>query len=121
MAIVSAVATALISALHVYILYLEMVLWTTPRGRKAFKLSEDFARQTATLAANQGLYNGLLAAGLAWSVVHPVAEFAYQLRFFFLACVLVAGLYGGATANPRIFYIQAAPAAVSLVVLLVGF
>jgi putative membrane protein len=121
MAAISTIATALIAALHVYILYLEMFLWTTPRGQKAFKLTAEFARQTAVLAANQGLYNGLLAAGLAWSAFHPVAEFAHQLRLFFLACVLVAGLYGGATANPRIFYIQAAPAAISLIVLLLGF
>jgi putative membrane protein len=120
MALLSVAATALMALLHVYILVLEMFLWTTPRGRKAFKLTADFAEKTKALAANQGLYNGFLAAGLAWGLFHPVPEFATQIRLFFLACIFVAGIYGGFTASTRIFYIQALPAAASIVIVLVG-
>ncbi|KAK4168389.1 hypothetical protein QBC43DRAFT_310177 [Cladorrhinum sp. PSN259] len=104
----------LISLEHVYILTLEMFLWTKPRGRKAFKLTPDFAEKTKALAANQGLYNGFLAAGLAWGALHPVAEFGHQLSVFFLGCVTVAGLYGGLTAGKKILFIQGLPAAVAL-------
>lgn len=106
--------TLLISAQHVYILTLEMFFWTKPRGRKAFQLTADYAEKTKTLAANQGLYNGFLAAGLAWGALHPVAEFAYQLRVFFLGCVVVAGTYGGATVGRKILLIQGLPAAAIL-------
>ncbi|KAL3963550.1 hypothetical protein ACCO45_000554 [Purpureocillium lilacinum] len=91
MGTISAVATALMAILHVYILVLEMFLWTTPRGRRAFRLTPEFAQQTRALAANQGLYNGFLAAGLVWGLTHPVAEFSAQIRLFFLGCVVVAG------------------------------
>lgn len=110
---ISHAATALVAAEHVYILVLEMFLWTTPRGRKAFGLTADFAEKTKALAANQGLYNGFLAAGLAWGLIHPVPEFAKQLRLFFLSNVVVAGLYGGATASRRIWVVQMMPAVVS--------
>ncbi|KAK0734578.1 hypothetical protein B0T26DRAFT_76102 [Lasiosphaeria miniovina] len=110
---VSAAATALVALIHTYILVLEMFLWTKPRGRRAFGLTAEFAAQTRTLAANQGLYNGFLAAGLAWGLAHPVPEFAAQIRLFFLGCVVVAGVYGGATANRRILFVQAVPAAVA--------
>jgi uncharacterized membrane protein len=106
--------------LHAYILVLKMFLWTKPRGRKAFKLTPAFAEQTKTLAANQGLYNGFLSAGLIWSLLHPDAEFARQLELFFLGCILVAGLYGGTTTNRKILFIQAAPASLSLAVVLLG-
>ncbi|KAI9162881.1 hypothetical protein HJFPF1_04476 [Paramyrothecium foliicola] len=118
MGLLSKVAAGLMAGLHGYILVLEMFLWNTPRGRKAFKLTADFAEKTKTLAANQGLYNGFLAAGLAWSLLHPVEEFATQIRLFFLGCIGVAGVYGGLTANKRILYIQAAPAVVSTVIVL---
>jgi uncharacterized membrane protein len=113
-------AVGLMGALHVYIMVLEMVLWTTPRGRKAFKMTVEYAEQTKVLAANQGLYNGFLAAGLFWGVVHPSVEFASQIQLFFLGCVLVAGLYGGATASTRIIYVQAIPAVVSIIIVLSG-
>ena len=104
---------ALIGLLHVYILVLEMFLWNTPRGRKAFGLTPEFAEQTKTLAANQGLYNGFLAAGLFWGLYLGDA----RIQAFFLICVLVAGLYGAATASKRILFIQAVPAAIGLALL----
>ncbi|KAJ3472273.1 hypothetical protein NLG97_g11130 [Lecanicillium saksenae] len=109
----SQIATGLVAAEHVYILVLEMFLWTTPRGLKAFKLDKEFAVKSKALAANQGLYNGFLAAGLAWGLLHPVPEFAQQLRLFFLSNVVVAGAYGGATATPRIWTVQMMPGLVS--------
>ncbi|MCY0094172.1 DUF1304 domain-containing protein [Hoeflea ulvae] len=114
------VLVALIAVLHIYILVLEMFLWTTPRGMKAFGMKPQQAEQTRVLAANQGLYNGFLAAGLIWSLLQPDAEFAFQLKLFFLACVLVAGLYGGATASRKIFVIQALPAAIALAAVLLA-
>jgi putative membrane protein len=117
---VGTLATILVLAvalLHGYILVLEMFLWRTPRGRKAFGTDEAFADRSAPLAANQGLYNGFLAAGLLWGAVagDPVG---FQVRVFFLACVIVAGIYGAATVNRRILVVQAAPAAVALAVVL---
>jgi putative membrane protein len=104
---------ALVAIEHVYILILEMFLWTTPRGRRAFGITEAFARDTKVLAANQGLYNGFLAAGLFWSLLAP-PSLGVPLALFFLGCVLVAGVYGGVTANRKILWVQAAPAAVAL-------
>ncbi|KAM0351922.1 hypothetical protein ACHAPU_002438 [Fusarium lateritium] len=114
MGVVGLATTGLVGAIHSYILFLEMVLWTTPRGRKAFKLTPEFAEQTKVMAANQGLYNGFLSAGLFWSLLHPNPVFAKELQVFFNGCVLVAGAYGGATANKKILYVQALPAAISL-------
>lgn len=93
-------------------------MWTKPMGLKAFGLKKDFAEQSKTLAANQGLYNGFLAAGLIWSFFHPQPEIAQQLRLFFLGCVAVAGLYGAATASKKILYVQAMPAIIALIVTL---
>ncbi|KYK58923.1 uncharacterized protein DCS_00050 [Drechmeria coniospora] len=107
-------ATALLALLHVYIMVLEMFLWTTTTGRRAFGLTRQMADQTRVLAANQGLYNGILAAGLVWGLVHPVAEFAVQVRLFFLGSVVVAGLYGGATASRTIWVVQMLPALLAL-------
>jgi putative membrane protein len=95
-----------------------MFLWQRPAGRRAFGMTAEFAQQTRTLAANQGLYNGFLAAGLLWGLVQGVD--GLQFKYFFLGCVLVAGLYGGATASRKILWIQALPAAVSLVALYLG-
>jgi putative membrane protein len=106
------IVVALIALLHVYILVLEMFLWTTPRGLRAFGLTPEFAEASRTLAANQGLYNGFLAAGLAWGLLLGPAGMGVKL--FFLACVLVAGLYGGATVGRRILFIQAVPAAIAI-------
>lgn len=109
------VVVGLVALLHVYILMLEMFLWTTPRGRKAFGLTPEFAEQTKVLAANQGLYNGFLAAGLFWGLwLGPAGN---SVKVFFLLCVLVAGIYGAATANKRILFIQAVPAALGLALL----
>lgn len=108
----------LVALLHVYILVLEMFLWDKPQGLKAFKLTPEFAAQTKTLAANQGLYNGFLAAGLFWGLALGPGGFGVKL--FFLLCVLVAGLYGAATASRRILFIQAVPAAIGLLLLYLG-
>jgi putative membrane protein len=105
----------LVAALHVYILALEMFFWDKPLGRKAFGLSADFAAQTKTLAANQGLYNGFLAAGLFWGLA--LGQAGFSIKVFFLLCVFVAGVYGGLTANKKILLIQAVPAALGLVLL----
>jgi len=93
-----------------------MFLWTAPRTRAAFGMSAEAAEQSKVLAANQGLYNGFLAAGLIWALTEPPL-IAVPLATFFLLCVLVAGLYGGATANKRIWLVQALPAAIALIVL----
>lgn len=114
MSLIAAILVALVALLHVYILILEMFLWTGPRGQKAFGLTPEFAQQTKALAANQGLYNGFLAAGLIWSLVHPLPEFAWQIALFFLACVAVAGIYGAATASRKILFIQTLPAVVAM-------
>ncbi|MBA2676448.1 DUF1304 domain-containing protein [Ramlibacter sp.] len=108
----------LVALLHVYILVLEMFLWNTPRGRKAFGTTEAFAAESKVLAANQGLYNGFLAAGLFWGLT--LGAGGLQVKVFFLLCVLVAGLYGAATANKRILFVQAVPAAIGLALLLLA-
>jgi putative membrane protein len=100
---------------HVWFLVLEMFLWTRPLGLKTFRNTPEFARQSAALAANQGLYNGFLAAGLLWGLLHPVAAMALQITAFFLACVAVAGIVGAITVSRRIFFIQAVPALAGLV------
>ena len=120
MAILAIILVALVAIEHIYILVLEMFLWTTPRGMRAFGLKPDQAAQTRVMAANQGLYNGFLAAGLIWSLIHPDPAVAFELKLFFLGCVLVAGLYGGATASRKIFLIQALPAAIALLAVLLA-
>lgn len=114
MSLISSIPVLLVAVLHVYILVLESFLWTTPRGRKAFGLTPAFAEASKTLAANQGLYNGFLAAGLTWGLFHPVQEFGRQIQLFFLVCVAVAGIVGGATANKKIFLIQGVPGLVGI-------
>ena len=110
--------TALVALIHVYIVVLEMFLWDTPRGRKAFGTTAEFAGATKVLAANQGLYNGFLAAGLIWGLW--LGEAGFAVKAFFLACVVVAGLFGAATASRKILYIQALPAALALGALWAG-
>jgi putative membrane protein len=112
------VAVAALAALHLYILVLEMFLWTTPRGRKAFGLTAEFAQATKALAANQGLYNGFLAAGLVWGLALGAA--GRGVETFFLACVVVAGAFGAATAARKILFIQAVPGAVALALVLLA-
>lgn len=109
------ILTGLVALLHIYFLVLEMFLWTTPRGMKAFRMSEQKAKDTAVLAANQGLYNGFLAAGLIWSILYPSAFTARELGLFFLGCVLIAGIYGAKTVSKKIFFIQGLPALIALV------
>jgi putative membrane protein len=113
--IVADVVVALVAALHVYFLVLEMFLWDTPTGHRTFGLEPAFATESKTLAANQGLYNGFLAAGLFWGLYLGPA--GYAVKVFFLLCVLVAGVYGAATANKRILFVQAVPAAIGLALL----
>ena len=119
MQIAATVFVVIVGLLHVYFLVLEMFLWTTKRGLKVFGMTPEQAAQTATLAKNQGLYNGFLAAGLFWSVIAKEAGMAFQLKLFFLGCVAVAGVYGAATASRRILFVQTVPAviAATLVVL----
>lgn len=109
---------ALVALAHAYFLVLEMFLWETPRVRKAFGTTAEFAAASKVLAANQGLYNGFLAAGLIWGLT--LGAGGYGVKIFFLACVIVAGLYGAATANRRILYVQALPAALALAALIAG-
>lgn len=104
---------------HLYILWLEMFMWTTPKGRKVFSsFPADLFERTKVLAANQGLYNGFLAAGLLWSLAIGDPVWSKNVAVFFLSCVAVAGIYGSLTAMKRIFYIQALPAIITLFVLL---
>jgi putative membrane protein len=97
---------------------LEMFLWTRPTGRRAFGLTPEFAASTKVLAANQGLYNGFLAAGLAWGLL--LGSAGRSIAMFFLCCVVIAGLYGAATVNRKVLWVQAAPAAIALILYLVG-
>jgi putative membrane protein len=110
---------ALVALLHIYILILEMFLWTKPRGLRAFGQSLEQATSSRVLAANQGLYNGFLAAGLIWGLLNPSAEIGRQIDMFFLICVLAAGVYGAITATKKILYFQAMPAALAIVLLLI--
>lgn len=118
MTFLSQLIIGFIALLHLYILWLEMFAWTT-RAKKVFKtIPEDQFEKTKVLAANQGLYNGFLAAGLIWSVLICDAFWSKNVAVFFLGCVLVAGIYGSLTASKRIFYVQAIPAILGLLSLL---
>ena len=114
------ILVALVAALHLYFLVLEMFLWTKPLGLKTFRNSPEKAAETAVLAANQGLYNGFLTAGLIWGLLESVPAFAFQIKMFFLLCVIVAGIYGAATVSHRILLVQVAPAAIALILLLLA-
>jgi len=116
MTLLAAALVGLIALLHVYILVLEMFLWTTPRAMKAFGTTPELAATTRVMAGNQGLYNGFLAAGLIWGLITGSAA----IQLFFLACVAVAGLYGAATANRRILFIQTVPAALAILAVLLA-
>ena len=117
MAVTSQVLAGLVAALHLYFLVLEMFLWATPVGQKAFGRSAAEQESTKVLAANQGLYNGFLAAGLIWSLVGS-ASTAIPVRTFFLGCVVIAGIYGGLTASRKILFVQALPAVIALAITL---
>ena len=118
MSLIANIAVGLIGVLHVYILVLEMFLWDKPAGMKAFGNTQAAATATKVLAANQGLYNGFLAAGLFWGLSLGAA--GTSVKVFFLLCVLVAGLYGAATASRKILFIQAIPAAIGLALVLMS-
>jgi putative membrane protein len=111
------ILVVLVSALHVYFLALEMFFWTRPLGLRVFGNTPEKAADSAVLAANQGLYNGFLAAGLLWGLLQPNAGFAFQIKIFFLACVIVAGVYGAVSVSRKILLVQAAPAALALIAL----
>lgn len=116
MQLLSTILVALVAIEHLYILVLEMFLWTKPRTMKTFGIKAEDAEVMKTLAANQGLYNGFLSAGLFYSLVASPAEVAFQFKLFFLLCVVVAGIYGGMTVKPRIAVVQALPALIALVI-----
>ncbi|TVO59853.1 DUF1304 domain-containing protein [Denitromonas ohlonensis] len=115
MATLSSIVVALVALIHVYILVLEMFLWDKPAGLRAFGQKLEAARASKVLAANQGLYNGFLAAGLIWGL--SLGAEGGSVKVFFLLCVLIAGVYGAATASKKILYVQALPAALGLVLL----
>jgi putative membrane protein len=118
MSIAAHAVVALIALLHVWFLILEMFLWDRPSGRRAFGLTKEFATQSKVLAANQGLYNGFLAAGLFWGLW--LGREGTHITLFFLACVLIAGLFGGLTASRKVLWIQALPALIGLTLVLLG-
>src|SRR5213595_4222943 len=112
------IAVALVALLHVYFLVLEMFLWDKPRGLRTFGLTPEFAAASKSLAANQGLYNGFLAAGLVWGLALGVN--GYSIKIFFLACIVVAGVFGAMTANSKILWVQALPGGIALALVLVS-
>src|SRR3954452_1971921 len=114
---IAALLVAVVAAIHVYIVILEMFLWRTPRGLRSFGTTQAFADESATLAANQGLYNGFLVAGLIWGLV-AADPIGFQVKIFFLGCVIVAGVYGAATVSRRILIVQPVPAVIALVAVL---
>ncbi len=111
---------AIVALLHVFFLTVEMFLWTKPFGLKMFRQSLEKAKESAVLAANQGLYNGFLSAGLVWGLLHPNSDFAFQIKIFFLGCVIVAGLYGAFSFSKRILITQALPAMLALICVLLA-
>jgi len=106
------ILVAIVALIHLYIVVLEMALWDKPQGLKAFGTTPEFAKASKVLAANQGLYNGFLVAGLVWGLSQGVA--GQPIEIFFLTCVIVAGLYGAVSVSLRILYVQAVPAALAL-------
>lgn len=118
MEILGKILVGLVALEHLYILYIEMFAWET-KGKETFKgsLSPEMFKPTKTLAANQGLYNGFLAAGLIWTFFIEDLQWAFYIAVFFLTCVIIAGIYGAVTASKKIFFVQALPAIVALVVL----
>ena len=112
------IAVLLVALLHMYFLILEMFFWDQPRGLRAFGLEPEFARATRVLAANQGLYNGFLAAGLVWGL--SLGAVGAEIKLFFLGCVITAGVFGALTASRKILWVQAVPAVVALVLVLLS-
>ena len=118
MALIANIVIGVVALLHVYFLVLEMFLWDRPAGLRAFGQTLEAAKASKILAANQGLYNGFLAAGLVWGLM--LGPSGTNVKVFFLGCVLIAGLYGAATASRKILFVQALPAAVGLALLLLS-
>ena len=116
MTIAANIAVALVALLHLYFLVLEMFLWDKPFGMRTFRLTPEFAAASKGLAANQGLYNGFLVAGLVWGLVLGAA--GIQIKVFFLTCVIVAGVFGTVTVNRKIFWVQAMPGVAALAIVL---
>lgn len=116
MTIVADVLVGLVALIHLYILVLEMFLWTSARARAGFGTTPEFAESTKTLAANQGLYNGFLALALVWGLIAG----QFQLQLYGLVCVIIAGLYGAATASKKILFVQVVPGALALIALLLA-
>lgn len=112
------ILVVVVAVLHVYFLYLEMFLWNKPKGLKIFRMSQAQADSSKVLAANQGLYNGFLAAGLIWSVLTTDPTMAFQISVFFLGCVLIAALYGGYSVGKKILMVQGTPALLALLAVL---
>ena len=117
MSILSTIAVSIVIVLHILFMVLEMFLWNTPFGRKTFGLKEDYAKQSATLAANQGLYNGFLAAGLLWGLV---STGGFDALIFFLSCIIIAGIYGALTVKRTILFLQALPAVIAMTLLILN-
>ena len=120
MEILAKVLVALVAIEHIYILVLEMFLWTKPRSLKVFGLTAELAEKTKAMAANQGLYNGFLAAGLIWGLIHSNSAFGFQIQVFFLLCVIVAAIYGALTVKKTILFVQGLPALLALIVLVLA-
>jgi len=112
------IVVGLVALLHLYFLVLEMFLWDKPYGRRTFGLTPEYAAASKSLAANQGLYNGFLAAGLAWGLW--LGAGGTTVKIFFLGCVIVAGMFGGLTVSRKIYWVQAAPGVVALLLLVWG-
>ncbi len=113
----ASVLIALVALLHLYFMVLEMFLWQKPVGLKIFRNSAEFARASSVLAANQGLYNGFLSAGLFWGLWQ--GDSGHDIKLFFLGCVIIAGVYGAATVSRKIFYVQALPAVIALALVMI--
>ncbi len=120
MIIVAKVLTGLVALLHIYFLWLEMFAWTT-KAKKVFRnFPKDLFEPTKSMAANQGLYNGFLAAGLIWSLLITDANWSTNIALFFLGCVLIAGIYGAVSVSKRIFYVQGIPALIAILFWILG-
>jgi putative membrane protein len=117
MSILTTIAISIVIVLHILFMVLEMFLWNTPFGRKTFGLKQDYAKQSAALAANQGLYNGFLAAGLFWGLL---STGGFDALIFFLSCIIIAGIYGAITAKRSILFLQALPAAIAMTLLILN-
>nr|WP_276682822.1 DUF1304 domain-containing protein [Empedobacter brevis] len=118
---IATILTIIVTVEHLYILWMEMFAWETT-GKKVFgkSLPNELFRPTKRLAANQGLYNGFLAAGLIWSFLIEHTEWSFNIRLFFLGCVVVAGVFGAVTASKKIFFVQALPALLAILVTIIS-